>query len=296
MNVTVPIDATRGPYRSTHRGDPRLVEPHVPVRQTEFDARAARRFLEVLTAPPVGCVELRVLRATFDRQGRVCRGDSSGAGFGGGTLAGWFDDIDRLINEAHKLRDVSGYVTVNPVRSDLLARSDHRLSKSRHTTRDLDVVCLRWLYLDIDALRPADISSTEAELSAAIRRRDAILGDHPALAASGAWGCSGNGAWVLVRLPDYPNDPPHAALLARALATLDNKYSDNTVRIDTATANPARLIGLPGTVKVKGCHRPERPWRPVTLDGIGSEGLAAGSLMSGNRRDQVVEPVRPLIR
>ena len=46
-------------------------------RLTGFDASTARRFLEVLNAPRAGCIELRVLRAAFDRQGRVCRGDDS---------------------------------------------------------------------------------------------------------------------------------------------------------------------------------------------------------------------------
>jgi hypothetical protein len=232
------------------------------------DTAVARRFLELLAAPQVGCIELRILRAAFDRQGQVCRVDAA-AGFGGSTIAGWFDNHERLLKEACKLRDVSAYVTFNPVRTDLLARSDNRLTRARHTTRDADIICLRWLYLDIDPLRPAEISSTEAELAAAIERRDAILEDHPELRAAAAWGCSGNGAWILVRLPDYPNDPHHAQLLARTLAALDQRYSDNTVRIDTATSNPARLIGLPGTLKTKGCDRPERPWRRVTLDGIG---------------------------
>jgi hypothetical protein len=260
LTPVTPVEQ-HGPLPKPARSDDRLFA---------FDALAARRFLELLCAPQVGCIELRVLRAAFDRRGRVCRGDDSGGGFGGSTLAGWFDDDEPLIKEAHRLRGVSGYVTFNPVRPDLLARSDNRLSRARHTTRDADVLCLRWLYLDIDPVRPAEISSTEAELAAAIQRRDAILGDHPELAASGAWGSSGNGAWALVRLPDYPNDPQHAALLTRALAALDQKYSDAAVRIDTATANPARLIGLPGTLKAKGCNRRDRPWRRVTLDGIGT--------------------------
>ena len=233
-----------------------------------FDAVAARQFLDVLATPPVGCIELRVLRAAFDRQGRICRADASAGGFGGSTLAGWFDNHERLLTEADKLRGVSAYVTFNPVRSDLLARSDNRLTRARHTTRDADILCLRWLYVDIDPLRPAEISSTDAELAAALARRDAILGDQPRLAAAAVWGCSGNGAWILVRLADYPNDPRHGTLLARSLATLDKQYSDNTVRVDTATANPARLIGLPGTLKAKGSNRPERPWRRVTVDGI----------------------------
>jgi hypothetical protein len=237
----------------------------------DIDEQAARRFLSLLTIPVKGCVELRVLRAAFDRQGFVRRGEDVGPGqtFSGSTLAGWFDDNERLVEAASRLRGVSGYVAINPVCNDLLARSDNRLARVRHTSRDSDIVCLRWLYLDIDPQRPPEISSTESELAAALKRRDAILSGHPELARSAAWGCSGNGAWILIRLPDYPNDAHHVAILPQALAIFDRSYSDDLVRIDTATANPSRLIGLPGTIKAKGCHRPERPWRRITLDGVG---------------------------
>jgi hypothetical protein len=240
----------------------------------ENDARASRRFLSILAAPEVGCVEMRVLRAACDRQGWMRRGEDLVVGFVGATLAGWFDDHERLIGQARRLHGVSGYVTINPVKRDLLARSDNVLTRARHTTRDEDVVCLRWFYLDIDPLRPPDISSTEAELASALQRRDAILNQNPKLAASAVWGCSGNGAWILVRLPDYPNDAAHAGLVAKGLARFDRSYSDAVVKVDTATGNAARIMCLPGTWKTKGSNRPERPWRRVTLDGIGTE-LAA---------------------
>jgi hypothetical protein len=271
LKTTMEVSSESGPCKPSNGLSPQRRSARAGDWTFGFDATAARRFLDLLQTPRTGCVEMRVLRAAVDRQGKVCRGDEIGGGFSGSTIAGWFDDCQRLIDEARRLRGVSGYVTFNPVRSDLLARSDNRLSRARHTTRDDDVLCLRWLYLDIDPIRPAEISSTEAELLAAITRRDAILGDHPDFAASGAWGRSGNGAWILVRLADYPNDSHHAALLVRALGALDNQYSDNIVRIDTATANPARLIGLPGTLKAKGCNRPDRPWRGVTLDGLGTQ-------------------------
>jgi hypothetical protein len=235
----------------------------------QADTAAARRFLEFLRTPAVGCTELRVLRGAFNREGQIERGDAPGTHNHGATLAGWYDGIEPLLKESRRLRGVTGYVTINPVHSDLLARSENSLARVRHTTRDVDVLCLRWMYLDIDPVRPPDISSSRSELDAALRRRDAILGDHPELAASALWGCSGNGAWILVRLPDYPNDPPHCQLVKEAVQLLAGKYSDQVVIIDTATVNPARLISLPGTIKAKGSPLAERPWRVVTLDGVG---------------------------
>lgn len=247
-------------------GDPALD------RALAFDAAAARRFLEILTGPKPGCVELRVLKAACDRRGRIRRGRdlAFGPAFEGATLAGWFDDLDRLVGEARRLVGIPGYVTINPVDRDLLARSDNRLARTRHATRDADVVALRWLYLDIDPVRPADTSATDAEHARAAARRDAILGDHPDLAHWAAWGSSGNGSWILVRLPDYPRDPVHQMLVRDAVAFFDRNYSDQAVKIDPASTNPARLISLPGTVKAKGSNRPERPWRKATLEGLGA--------------------------
>ena len=183
------------------------------------------------------------------------------------------------------------------MRPDLLARSDNRLTRARHTTRDADILCLRWLYLDIDPAAPRRNQQHRGRAGRGDRNgATRSWATTPSSRPSAAWGCSGNGAWILVRLPDYPNDPHHAALLARALATLDQKYSDNTVRIDTATANPARLIGLPGTLKAKGCNRPERPWRRVTLDGIGTRTLTMNVNPVGPKADDFARVTHNLLR
>jgi hypothetical protein len=229
-----------------------------------------RRFLALLRGPEVGCTELRVFRALVNRSGEIRAATGAEGGSKGCTLAGWYDDVERLVAQARRLRNASGYVTINPVATSLLARSDNRLERARHTTRDGDIVCLRWLFLDIDPVRPPDISATEGEHAAALTRRDVILAAHPELAAAALWGSSGNGGWILVRLPDYPNDPPHRTMIAQTVRLLAAQHNDQAVVVDTTTTNPARLIGLPGTIKSKGSPRPDRPWRPVTLDGVGA--------------------------
>jgi hypothetical protein len=244
-----------------------------PAADLLIDAAAAEQFLELVFLPVAdrGCIEFRVLKAACDRQGRIRRGRDLGLspGFEGVTFAGWFSSPQTLLDQARKLVGVSGYVSVNPVKRDLLARSCDALVRCRNTTCDDDIEMISWLYLDIDPVRPADCSATEAECALAAARRDAILAEHPLIAAWSAWGGSGNGAWILVRLPDYRNDAEHREMVRLALREFDRAYSDQAVRVDAQTANPARLIGLPGCWKAKGSNRPDRPWRRGTMLGVG---------------------------
>jgi hypothetical protein len=237
---------------------PPVKQPKIP----PFNDEQLLSFLRYTLDPGVGVMELRVFHATFER------GFVRSAQQYSKTLAGWYDDPKKLLLDVKRLQGVSAYVTVNPVSVALLARCDNTLAKARHTTTDADVVRLRWLYIDIDPARPAEVSSTDAELAVAVERRDAILADHPEVRRASLYGRSGNGCWILVRLPDYPNDAEHCGLIARALAHLSSKYSDTAVGVDVKTKNPSRVMCLPGSPKCKGSPRPDRPWRPVTLDGV----------------------------
>lgn len=182
------------------------------------------------------------------------------------TLAGWYDSPASFMVDAGKLRGVNGYVTANPCDPALLARSYNQLVASKHTTKDENIVCLRWAFVDIDPIRPADISSSNAELATALGRRDAILAAHPELAACSLTGCSGNGAFILVRLPDLPNDEVNKKFVADTLAILSAKHSDDAVKVDVTTKNPARIMGIPGNIKCKGSQVGDRVWRRATLD------------------------------
>jgi len=83
-----------------------------------------------------------------------------------GTLSGYFDDVDALVNIA---ADLSGrvegvYVTLNPVDRALLARAVNRVSEyAKHTTADNNIVRRRWMLVDFDPVRPSGISSTDEE-------------------------------------------------------------------------------------------------------------------------------------
>jgi hypothetical protein len=264
IEANVLFDAVRrGDFGSAARAQERHTDPS---RSPDAESQA-RAFFDLLLKPkdgdghPVGCVEMRIFEAQFDRSGRVVRNAQYGK-----TLSGWFDDPDAFWSACQSLRGVSGYVTLNPANRALLARACNRLVVTNDATKDVDVLLIRFLYIDIDPRRPKGVSSTDAERAAALARRDEILADHADLAASSSWGCSGNGAWILVQLAGYPNDVAYRKLIADALESLRSRYNDKAVEIDEKPKNPSRVMCAVGTLKCKGDSIPERPHRRVTLD------------------------------
>jgi hypothetical protein len=182
------------------------------------------------------------------------------------VLSGYYDDYDRLTQDAATQNpNADGvYFIPNIIQHDLLARSANHLKEAKNTTADNDILARRWLPIDLDPKRPAGISSTEAEHQAALNMasntadwlvgygipRDAVI-----------VGDSGNGAHVLVRLEDIPNDETNRNVITRVLQVLNENLSDKTVIVDLTTFNAARIWKLYGTVARKGDSTTERPHR-----------------------------------
>jgi hypothetical protein len=181
-----------------------------------------------------------------------------------GTVAGYFSDIAKLAQAAASLsgRVPVVYITLNPVRDDLLARADNHLTQhAKHTTADADVLNRRWFPADFDPVRPAGISATDAEHDAALIRarecRDWLRArgwPEPVLADSG------NGGHLLYRL-DLPNDSAATATVKRCLEALALHFSDDKVILDTATYNAGRIWKTYGTLAAKGDSTSGRPHR-----------------------------------
>lgn len=182
-----------------------------------------------------------------------------------GTVSGYFNDMEKLIVAAAEYSgEVPGiYITLNPVNPQLLARANNRLERyTNWTTSDADILCRRWLAIDVDAVRPAGISSTEEEHKLAITRSVQIR-DY--LREQLGWalpilGDSGNGGHLLYRI-DLPNDSESRDLIKRCLDALDFLYSDEKVKVDVSVVNAARVWKLYGTLSCKGDNIQERPHR-----------------------------------
>ncbi|MGE3109028.1 MAG: hypothetical protein AB7N65_15670 [Vicinamibacterales bacterium] len=118
-------------------------------------------------------------------------------------------DAARLIAELDEQERATGiYITINPVTPALVARADHRVTTdAKQTTSDADVVCRRWLPIDIDPVRPAGISSSKDEHDLAEQRARGVvahlrdLGWPEPIVAD-----SGNGFHVLYPIDLAPDD------------------------------------------------------------------------------------------
>jgi hypothetical protein len=185
-----------------------------------------------------------------------------------GTLSGYFTDFQKLAEHAAVSSGKAPgiYITLNPVRPELLARAENRIKEyAKQSTSDVDIVRRRWLPIDFDPVRPSGISSTAEEHLAALRRarecRDwlTIHGWPEPLLAD-----SGNGAHLLYSV-DLPNDSITRDVIKAVLQVLSFHFSDEIVDVDLTTFNAARIWKVYGTQAAKGDSTPDRPHRVAAL-------------------------------
>jgi hypothetical protein len=180
-----------------------------------------------------------------------------------GTVSGYFDDMGALKRAVlTRTRDAGIYVTLNPVRPELLARCANRLQPfAKELTKDGDILKRRWLLIDIDPNRPSGISASDEEHQAAIEKAMLVSftlqGEgwpRPVLADSG------NGGHLAYHI-DLPNDASAEKLVEKVLKGLAQRFDDDRGKIDTTVYNASRIVKLWGTVARKGDSIPARPHR-----------------------------------
>lgn len=211
------------------------------------------------------------------------------------TWSGYFDNVDDLARAAidRSGKDDGVYVTLNPAHPGLLARAPKnkaRRAGTGDTTSDRDVRVRRSILIDADPVRPAGISSTDEEHTAALDLVAAIAAD---LSAMG-WPMpivadSGNGGHLIYAV-DLPVDD--GGLVKRVLEQLSRKYTTKTLKIDEKVFNPARISKIYGTLTRKGENTEDRPHRvarilsaPAKLEIVARERLEAFAPESKGLRD-----------
>lgn len=213
-------------------------------------------------------------------------------GRNGVRASGYFDDPDGLIEAVDQWDGTENiYVTLNPVQSSLLARSPGKLAaRPRTTSADADVLERRWLFIDIDAEHPAGVSSSEEELSEAASVLDRLT----TALGTDAWPepitcLSGNGYYALYPV-DLPNGPESKRLIEQVLKRLAARFDTHGAHIDTNVANASRLVGLVGSLKMKGTPTSERPHRRSRLLNLPHERMPVSrdllDQVAGNRPNE----------
>lgn len=182
------------------------------------------------------------------------------------TESGYFDDhaaFCEAVQHANKKQHSGAYFTLQVIDQRLIGRSFNRIKQSDLTTSDKDVRFYRWLPIDLDPVRPAGVSSSDAELSAALDLREIVAGYvvnemkfTPPIKAM-----SGNGGHLLFRLPNLPANDENKKMVKNILTGLAKQFDTPEVKIDTSVFNPARIWKLYGTDARKGDQVPTGPYR-----------------------------------
>ena len=180
------------------------------------------------------------------------------------VLSGYFSDTESLISafDSVSLRDKNIYITLGQLKKECGARKQrNRFISNPTTTSDDDIVSYRWLFIDLDPVRMADISSSDEELSKA---KDLAAKVYEYLHDLGfedpVKALSGNGCHLLYRI-DIKNDESGRSLVERCLKVLSSLFDTSDVKIDTTNYNPSRICKLHGTLAQKGASTPDRPHR-----------------------------------
>jgi hypothetical protein len=137
--------------------------------------------------------------------------------------------------------------------------------KTRAAATDAAVAFRDWLLLDLDPIRPADLSATTVERVAA---RCVARSVAECLADAGLGGevvvDSSNGFHLDCPIL-LPNDEPSTQLVQAILQGLQQRHGTDRAKVDTRVYNASRIWKLPGTVSRKGEPTPERPHRRSRL-------------------------------
>jgi len=180
-------------------------------------------------------------------------------------ISGYFRDTNTMLKalETVDLRGRNIYTTLGQIMPECFARSQcERFEKNpQSATQDSEIIRYRWLFIDLDPVRLAGVSSTDEELKNAFelskKVREYLQGigfPEPVFAASG------NGYHLLYKI-DVLNDKAGRELVERCLKVLATLFDTDKVKVDTTNSNPSRICKLHGTLAQKGTSTPDRPHR-----------------------------------
>ena len=168
------------------------------------------------------------------------------------SISGYFDSADALIAEIKRL-DIGAvpfYMTLNEINTEAecIATINHFQNGNR-AAADKDIIRYSKIHIDYDPSKPAaHCQATEEEVKYAEEKLhqvyEILRGEG---FPEGVKAFSGNG-FNLDFYTNLPNTPENKALIKQFLKCLSDNWSDEKVKVDTTTFNPARIIKYFGCV------------------------------------------------
>lgn len=182
-----------------------------------------------------------------------------------------YDDETLLLNDLAKYDGRCNiYITLNPIKTDLGIEVSNTFAKGGKSISDKDIARYVFILIDLDPIRQSKTSSTDEEHNEAkvmledIKKYLVSMGVDGFITAS-----SGNGWHLLLRV-DIVNNVDNVNTVKMFLKSLDSKFSNDKVKVDITTGNPARLTRFYGTMTCKGENTVDRPHRRSAIIDIGN--------------------------
>ena len=180
------------------------------------------------------------------------------------SLSGYFRSSASLLRALEKvdLRNTNVYITLNTLDDALYSRNQKdRFVNNAQSTSDTEVNRYQWLFVDLDPIRIAGVSSSDEELKKADELKETVKAYLSGRGFSAPIeAISGNGYHLLYRI-DLPVNDETKDLVRACLEALSGRFDNAEVKIDTINHNPSRICKLYGTLAQKGANTPERPFR-----------------------------------
>lgn len=189
-------------------------------------------------------------------------------------ISGYFTDADTLIKQFDLIdpRNTNIYITINKVNEDCYSREQHDCFRQTDSnTHDHEIDAYEWLFIDLDPIRVADVSSSDQELAEALELADKVyiymksLGFYEPIRAM-----SGNGHHLLYKI-NLLNTDDNKRLVERCLTNLSTLFNTDKVKIDIVNHNQSRVCKLYGTRAQKGANTAKRPHRMSCITSVPEE-------------------------
>lgn len=214
----------------------------------------------------------------------------------GDIYSGYFYSIDDAIPFLEKydaIETMNFYYLGNPIKEACASRTQfNRIEKVSTATSAGDIEKRRWLYIDVDCVRPTGVASNNEEKKLAHDKAGQLF----KFLKTEGWpepivNDSSSGYHLLIPA-DIPNVKAHdenEVKVKTFLSILSDKFSDDRVKIDSVLFDANRIMRLPGFYGRKGRNTEERPHRMAKVLHVPS----FGPRVSVEMLDAFIEKYKP---